>query len=267
MCVIPRAERLTTQLEALAATELSDEQSVRVGALALEDMLLKEPARYDETFVESVGENTIARLQGLYERFETNLEFEFARKVLSGKVRTEDYPLYERFQRLVQSEVDLAQLMPTERVLFIGSGPFPISPILYTQLTGASVDCLDSSAEACYLSQKVIDRLGYGEKLTVINADGRDPEVSAYDVVVIAILAQPKFDICFNVKWKNPEDTPVIVRYARGNRQAFYQGADHYTEHRISMYSLSSSGLAHTAQTDDIISSSLQLVRKSIEKI
>ena len=228
---------------------------------------LLDAAPSDDGLLQTLGPEMLARLQGLYEKYETDLEIEFAAKILAGEAKLEDYPMHERFVRLVSGEAELAGIKPEHKVLFIGSGPFPISPILFAKLTGAHVDCLDMSKEACEISEQVVEKLGLQDQITIINGEGESADVGEHDVVVVALLAQPKDRIAFNLKLQNPESTPVVVRWAPGNRKVFYRGFDPTIEDRVRRYSFPIfEGRYHRAGTDDTISSSLSRVRKSIEK-
>jgi len=258
---------LVSSLERIAETDLANAQAIRRGALAMESLMLAEPPSVGVEIFDSLSPATVESLQQLYERFETDLEYEFADKVIAGHAEVEDYPLHERFVRLIEGEAEIADIKPEHRILFIGSGPFPISPILFAQLTGAQVDCLDFSKEACETSEKVIEKLVLKDKITVINGDGQSTDLSGHDVVVVALLAQPKVEICANINRSCPKNTPVVVRCAPGTRSLFYRGIDDKAEDRIRRYSFSIYNWQfHRAGVDDTISSSLAHVRKSVEK-
>src|SRR5207249_1934441 len=95
----------------------------------------------------------------------------------------------------------------------------------------------DVSEEAIKTSKQVIEKLGLSDKVKVINAAGQEGDTAAYDVVVIALLAQPKDKIAWNIKWKSSENTPVIVRYAEGDRRVFYRSMSLKIEDKITRYS------------------------------
>ena len=210
------------RIAVIANTDLEDQEGVRSGAFELEELLLRESSK--EPVLEP---NTLERLQRVYERFETDLEYDFARKIIAGEATVEDYPLYQRFQRLVQTEVDLASITEKDRVLFIGSGSFPISPILVSQLTFARVDCFDHSEKAVSLSERVMEKLGLSDKIRIINAGGDTQKIYGYNVIMVALLAQPKSEILYNAQFSAPEGTRVNCRTSEGIRQAFYKPTHH----------------------------------------
>ncbi len=262
-------------LEGIARTDLSDPQAVRLGAQAMELCLLsREPSAY-AGLLEALGEANVSTLQELYERFETDLEYEFASKVLAGEASVENYPLYDRFVRLIAAEAELAGIRPEDTLnnsikkwSFIGSGPFPISAILFAKMTGVSVGCFDVSAKAIETSTQVIEKLGLSDKIRFINAAGEHGDIAEYDAVVVALLAQPKDEIAWNIRCHCPIGTQVIMRYSEGNRVGIYKGMDQRVEGTIWRYSLTGVPCqrSHHAGVDDTISSKLWQVASSIEK-
>lgn len=252
-----------SELSVIARVDLMDRDAVRNGGQRLELLLLNNPADDPEVLVSSLTGEELGRLQQLYERFEIDLEYEFTAKLITGEAEIEEYPLYERFRRLIGAEVDLAQVTSKDRLLFIGSGPFPISPILFSQFTGASVDCFDVSEEACETSRRLVDKLELTDKISVYNQSGERGPVYGYDVIVIALLAKPKEGIANNIWHHSPQDVRVICRNSGGFRSAFYQGTDPYTFTQSRHFSL---GGQHTAGTGDTISSLLLKVDRDPDK-
>lgn len=242
-----------SQLVSLTATDLANPTAVRSSGLAMEDLILRGPLPEGVNLEQELGIDTLGKLQQLYERFETELENEFAQKVLDGNVTAEtDYPLYARFKRLVKAEIDLARIRPSDKVLFIGSGPFPISAMLFSQLTSVSVDCYDKSLEACGTSQKVVNSLGFADRINILNTSGEDGRVYDYNVIIVALLAQPKEKIMTNIWFHAPPDVKVICRTSEGIRQAFYNGVQ---ERSLTDYRHFEIVDQHKARQDDTISS------------
>lgn len=242
-----------SKLASLADTDLANPTAVRSGGLAMEDLILRGPLLEEDDLKKELGVN-LERIQQLYEKFETDLEYDFAQRIIKGEVTMVEYPLYQRFQRLIQAEIKLASITDKDKVLFIGSGPFPISPILVSQLTSARVDCFDQSDQASSVSEKVIQKLGLTERIRIFNASGDIRKIYGYDVIVVALLAQPKSEILYNAQWSIPQGTRVICRSSEDQRQAFYKPTNPATYQFIGRYQLIGK---HTAGTGDTISSLL----------
>lgn len=241
-----------SQLTYLSSTDLDNPIAIISSGLALEDLVLRGPPFEENDLKKVLGVN-LERLQQLYERFETNTEIEFAQRVLDGNARREiDYPLYARFKRLIQAEIDLAGIKPSDKILFIGSGPFPISAMLFSQLASVSVDCYDKSPEACETSQKVVNSLGFADKIHVFNDSGETGRVYDYSVIIVALLAKPKQKIMSNIWFHAPPDVKVICRTTDGTRQAFYEGVQEETLTGFRHFKIIDQ---HRAGKDDTISS------------
>ncbi|HEY4964698.1 MAG TPA: nicotianamine synthase family protein [Candidatus Saccharimonadales bacterium] len=218
----------------LIDTDLTSSESVNAATQRLEAILLGTPANPAEDVVSIFGQDAIDRANALYETYETNLELSFADRLLRGDAETEDYPLFERFKRLIEKEVELRGIGPSDKVLFIGSGPFPISPILIHQLSGgASVDCFDFSDEAIEVSTMVLEKIGLADSIKVTNIaahEARLPSISTpgemglYGTVFVALLTQPKSAILSHVWRSITPGEKIVMRKSEGNRQILYKG-------------------------------------------
>jgi hypothetical protein len=75
------------------------------------------------------------------------LEAEYKQKTLEkGKVDLRYIKktiLFHKFPKLVRDEIKAAAIIQTDKLLFIGSGAFPISSIIYNKYSQCSVDCLE----------------------------------------------------------------------------------------------------------------------------
>ncbi|PID99153.1 hypothetical protein CSA80_03500 [Candidatus Saccharibacteria bacterium] len=228
-------KKLKLELPSLSRLELTSPRAVNGAALRLESVLLQRSAQHSEAPVDVTSE-TVAALHALYERYETNLEKKYAERVIDRDAQVETYPLYERFGGLTAKEIAAAEIQKTDNVLFIGSGPFPVSPILlHQQSGGARIHCFDSSQEACDTSRRLVARLGLQRAITIDRKAGQDArlpsasapgEMSEYDVVVVALLAQPKQKVLDRIQKTASSDTRVVLRTSEGNRRLLYAGAE-----------------------------------------
>lgn len=249
------------QLALILKTDLTNPNQVRAMALKMEQLLLGEGV---STQGPNLDDDSVHGLQQLYERFETDLEYDFADRIINRKAGSErDYRLYERFLRLTKAESALAGIRPSDKILFIGSGPSPISAILLSRINSAKVDCYDRSSEACTASQRVVDRLGLSDRITVSNSSGEDGKVYGYDVIVVALLAQPKDRIMDNIWFHAPQNVRVICRNSEGDRILFYKG---FPPQSLTAYRHFALVDEHKAAADDSISSLLIKIDREPDK-
>lgn len=160
----------------------------------------------------------------LYCYWETQLEKRFVHHLEQGVCRhVVDYPLYARFERLIEREVSLLDGYRPRRLLFIGSGPMPITAFCMQHRIDAPVDCLERSPEAVAESRSVIDILGFNNKINVITGLGETVEVGKYDVVLVALLAKPKKSILENLLRTCRRDVKIICRTSESSRCFVYE--------------------------------------------
>lgn len=172
--------------------------------------------------------NMLSLFQRIYKKFETNLEADFARLLISKnrdakKTLISDYPVYYRYIISLKNEIKLAKIDSKDKVLFVGSGPFPITAILIHELTHSQVYCVEKNRTFAELSQKVINNFGYENSIYILNKDGMNINYSGYSVIVIAILAKSQ-DKLLGLMWKQvSQGTRIIYRTVDMMRQAFYE--------------------------------------------
>lgn len=163
-------------------------------------------------------------LTAAYCRWETELEDQFAHEILdASQTRFENYLLSDRFATLISEELAMVGPPKPERILFIGSGPLPISAYHLHLQTNLPIDCLDQNPAAIELSSKAIERLGLQAALRIINGEGERFQVREYDLIVIALLAKPKRRILRNLRRHASPDCRILCRTSSGLRTLLYE--------------------------------------------
>lgn len=166
----------------------------------------------------------VGALNDAYCAWETEVEFRFSRAVLAGEeTDLRRYLLSDRFETLIRRELALVSGPPPQRILFIGSGPLPISAYYLHRLTGKPVDCLDRDPEAIAVSRQLIEKLGLGDALHVFNGHGESFHIGDYDMIVIALLAKPKRRILRNLRKKAAPGCRILCRTSYGMRRLVYE--------------------------------------------
>lgn len=170
--------------------------------------------------------NILPTLQHFYEVFETNLESEFVNSFLNGRTAFSRYMLYKRFVMLVKNEINLTKISKTDHILFIGSGPLPITAILLSKFVGCPIDCYDKNKEFVRLSRKVVSKLRLQKGIGIYHKKGENLIKKHYSIVIVALLAKPKDKILKRVWVKISPNARVICRTSDGVRQVFYEQTD-----------------------------------------
>jgi len=123
------------------------------------------------------------------------------------------HPLFSLYyDETIEKEVRLGQITSSDRVLFIGGGPFPWTAMRVAEKTGATVDIIDNNREAVQAAKKVIQRHVCSSRLSVVYGAGEVINAEGYSVIYIARQAQPHLHILENV-WPTCESgARIIVR-------------------------------------------------------
>ncbi len=194
--------------------------------------------------------------QALYSTYETLLEKAFVEAILrssgdellgEGNL-TQNY--LNRYYNLVKNEVALAGITSDDKVLFIGSGPLPITAIEMVRQSGCEVDCIEKLPEMADISRAVIHHLGMTAKIRVYTTLGEKFPTDQYSVVLVGALAQPKQDIIDNIEGGSRSDVRLLTRTTEGLREFIYKSAAFET----SEFSLSAE---HHATRDQALSTLL----------
>ena len=163
-------------------------------------------------------------LNNLYCLWETNLENRFVDFLKQGVVKHYlDYPLYARFERLIHREVSLLQGLNPKRLLFIGSGPMPITALCLKNRLGTQIDCLERNLDAVNESKAVMKLLGCENEINILHGEGEFIDASNYDVVLVALLAKPKHLILSSIRDSADKNVKIICRTSEGARMVFYE--------------------------------------------
>lgn len=153
----------------------------------------------EETSAEILGDPVVGsirpRLIELCAEGESLLERHWSERV----ARSEDpvrelriFPYFTNYERLTNLEAHAlrgAEDRPLGKVLFIGSGPLPLTSILLASRLGLVVENIDSDETACRLASKLASRLGLEHRLSFRRANiMEETTLNEYDTVFLAAL-------------------------------------------------------------------------------
>ncbi|MFF2888381.1 SAM-dependent methyltransferase [Paenibacillus sp. NPDC057967] len=122
----------------------------------------------------------------------------------------------------VKHELKLFGMEASSRILFIGSGAFPVSALTMAKETGAEVFCLDTDEEAVALGRRVAEAAGLQAKLTFSGSyqDGIFFLEKATHVVIASLVGN-KLELLRELKEAAGMDTKIILRYGNGVKSIF----------------------------------------------
>jgi hypothetical protein len=201
----PDLQAAFKRLDELAAMEVDGEVT---------DLLLKSP-EFNSLLP------AISRFRFLYN---LKLEIEEAKSLLSSRNPWEtlqNYTFYPNYLQLARTEYAGSGLKPGDYVLFLGSGPLPLSLIVLCHEYDISGIGIEQERERACLSRKVIAHLGLSERIQIIEGNHFIlPLESSCELYMVAAQAEPKKEIFEQLSKVLPEGSNISYRlYEKGLRR------------------------------------------------
>ena len=153
------------------------------------------------------------------------LETENALKILESedpKATLDSFQFYERYTGLLNNESQLAKFNENKTFVFLGSGPLPITLIMFNMVYGCKCIGIELQEEVADLSRRVLKKLGLDDDIQIITGDEKVIADLEYDILMVAALAEPKERVFSNIWEYVDEDTPVLYRTYTGMRAILY---------------------------------------------
>jgi hypothetical protein len=165
-----------------------------------------------------------------YSNFFSVHETHLAREILNNDnpwEMLESFPLYQRYVNLIRDQVENSA--DIKRLAFIGCGPLPVTPLLFSKLYGVYCIGIDKDPEAVELAKKCVKHFGLEKEISIILGDETVLSEVEWDSVLIAGLTEPKTRIFRNLyniirKKKLELEKPISICYRNytGMRQLLY---------------------------------------------
>lgn len=159
-------------------------------------------------------------------RFSYNLklEIEKAKDLLGSPDPWETlkgFTFYPNYLQLANTEYAGSCLKPEDCVLFLGSGPLPLSLITLCHEHSVQGTGIEQNMERANLSREVISRLGLSGKIEIIKGNHFSlPLKTCFNLYMIAAQAEPKQEIFEHLAKVLPEGSKVSYRiYEKGFRK------------------------------------------------
>ena len=102
------------------------------------------------------------------------LERENAMKILESddpKAVLDSFHFYDRYIGLIENEMQLAKFNENKTFVFLGSGPLPLTIIMFNMVTGCKCIGIEQDPDVAELSRKVLKRLDLDEGIEIITGD------------------------------------------------------------------------------------------------
>lgn len=170
----------------------------------------------------------INRFRNLYT---VKLETENAREILASDspwAVLEKFPFYRNYPRLVRTEYEGLRLSSGDKVFFLGSGPLPLTLIVFFRQHGVKSTGIEQDSTRANLSKRVLEKLGLSGVITIVNGNhfslnGKDLSLNmdtGIKALMIAAQAEPKKEIFEHLLEVMPVGSRISCRiYEKGLRK------------------------------------------------
>jgi len=142
--------------------------------------------------------------------------------------------LYERlfYRTLVRREMASAQLKPQSRILHIGCGSLPFTPLALAH-SGASVTAIDVNASAAERAKHIVASEGLSSVITIVHGDGLTYDPRGFDAVWVSLHAAPKENIISSLLKRMDEGSVLVYRNPRGWLRLWYSRCLHPARRKV----------------------------------
>jgi hypothetical protein len=155
------------------------------------------------------------------------LERENAYEIIEGGDNAwgvlDTFHFYERYEGLLNNESKLVPFDENTKLVFIGSGPLPVTLIMFNKMFGCKCVGIEIEPSVAKLSRHIIRRLGLEDDIKIVIGDERYVKYLDYDVIMVAAFAIPKSKVFGNLWEIVDTDTPILYRTYTGMRQMLYE--------------------------------------------
>ena len=133
----------------------------------------------------------------------------------------ENVSYFSNYLQLAQVEYDGGGLKPGDRVVFLGSGPLPLTLIVLCHQYGLKGIGIEQDPERVNLSRKVLSKLGLSDQIKIIKGNHQSlPLKEKCELIMVAAQAEPKKDIFDHLADVSPSGTVISYRtYEKGLRR------------------------------------------------
>ena len=165
-------------------------------------------------------------LKKKFNRFLENYRFTYlydeiimTNKIIKSKHPFKTYRKYiyfEAYLNSIKAEVEAGKLTKGDKVIFIGSGPLPITLIMLYDKYGIESIGIEIIPKVAELSRKLIRSLQLSDKIEIVTGDHFSiKKTENIKHVIIALAAEPKDEI---LQWLRPrlsDSTSISYRFTK----------------------------------------------------
>jgi histidine 2-aminobutanoyltransferase len=206
--------------EANQESSLMEEEAVALEELINEYSRFVLNEEYIKRWDQVADTHLVDQLRNLSALSVAKMEKNRARKLLRGEEEIADY--FQNIESSIEEEFGQFQVTGESTVLLVGSGSFPMTPILIAGRTGAKVIGIDIDEEAVTLGRQVINRLGRDLNIALeLSFVEQLRDLKEVTHIIFSSTVEVKYDIMDQLYELTNEEVVVSMRYGDGLKSLF----------------------------------------------
>jgi hypothetical protein len=142
--------------------------------------------------------------------------------LLDGRARSAGY--FDNVESCIEQEFGAFELTPVSKVLLVGSGSFPMTPLYVAERIGAGVVGVDIDVEAVELGRRVVQRLGAGLEQNIrlehVPVE-KLPFTGEATHVIFSSTVETKYDLLDRLHSLTRDEVVVAMRFGDGLKSLF----------------------------------------------
>jgi precorrin-6B methylase 2 len=116
------------------------------------------------------------------------------------------------YEEIVSNEIDLAQITHKDKILVIGGGTLPITPVLYARHTNALIVSIDKDPQAIKYSQKYIKNQGLQPNISIESAYGEEFPINDFTLIVVVYGIRNAKNVLTYISSKMDDSARLLFR-------------------------------------------------------
>lgn len=162
----------------------------------------------------------VAGLRAQSARCASIMEKYRALDLLAGRARSAGY--FDNVESAIEREFGAFELTPASKVLLVGSGAFPMTPLHLAGRVGATVVGVDLDVEAVELGRRVVQRLGAGLDIALEHVPVESlPFTAEATHVIFSSTVEAKYHLLDLLHARTRDEVVVAMRFGDGLKSLF----------------------------------------------
>jgi len=127
------------------------------------------------------------------------------------------YIYLDFYKPLIENEIELAKISHKDKILHIGCGPVPSTPIYIVKKTDAEVTAIDKNLQSIKKAQALILKLKLFDKIHIVHANALDFPLEKFNLIIVSLGIKDYGEVLKYISQNMRSDARLIVRTNSSN--------------------------------------------------